>query len=566
MMNIVLGILGSFKWLTVFTMLLCILNMIVLIWYAVPIQRHYRWFDFAPGLGVLTAVGSIAYGDLSEPAILIYGLTLIVFLCTVKKVFKPVHRIRVPKFRALRVIICLCGMIPIITALMYAGELRYNPVSDLKEMSYTQAFAAMNERLSVEYPFGDWKKINWIELKQKYMPNFEKAEKEHNKDLYYKTLREYLFSFRDGHVKIVNDHVYDGNSVFKSEVGGGFGLSTVPLDNGKVMVSLVLKDTPAEKSGIKVGAEIISWKGKDAKEALVHTFWSETPSATDDAMRINQGRFMVRGPVGQEIQVEFRNTDDREIKKVKLTAYDDNYESLKQTRAKINIEDALMDGKILNNGYGYVKIRHFLPDSIFSEPEQVFADQLKLFQDKHVKGLIIDLRDNPGGEDRLAAKMAGYLVNQEKFYESVSYYNRNTEKFEMNRLETIIIQPSKPNIHSNIAILVNSRTGSSGEGIPLALKGTSHVKSVGFTSTAGSFGLMSKPIEIQMPEGYVIQFPDGRSLNENQVIQGDSDDSGQGGAVPDIKVPLNEETFKQKYLEGQDVELNYAIEALEKMR
>lgn len=98
----------------------------------------------------------------------------------------------------------------------------------------------------------------------------------------------------------------------------------------------------------------------------------------------------------------------------------------------------------------------------------------------------------------------------------------------------------------------------------LALKGLPNVKIVGFTSTAGSFGLMSAPINIKMPEGYIIELPDGRSLNKDKVIQGDADYTGQGGAAPDIKVPLNDETFKAKYLDGRDVELNYALELLKK--
>ncbi|WP_339269070.1 S41 family peptidase [Paenibacillus sp. FSL W8-0187] len=137
-------------------------------------------------------------------------------------------------------------------------------------------------------------------------------------------------------------------------------------------------------------------------------------------------------------------------------------------------------------------------------------------------------------------------------------------KFELNRNEVVKVKPVKPYFDGKVAILINSRTGSSGEGMPLVLKGVPNVKIVGFTSTAGSFGLMSSPIEIKMPEGYVIQFPDGRSLNQNKKVQGDADQTGVGGAVPDIKIPLNEETFKASMMDGQDVELEYAIEAMKK--
>lgn len=94
------------------------------------------------------------------------------------------------------------------------------------------------------------------------------------------------------------------------------------------------------------------------------------------------------------------------------------------------------------------------------------------------------------------------------------------------------------------------------------LKGLPNVKIIGFTATNGSFGLITSPIEIKMPEGFTISLPDGRSLNKDKVIQVDSDHTGQGGIAPDIKIPLDEEIFREKYINGQDVELNYAIETL----
>ncbi|MGG4093276.1 S41 family peptidase [Paenibacillus lautus] len=565
----VIGTIDSVKWLTVYELVMCIISLFVLTVYAVPIKKYSRWFDFLPSVGVLAAIASILSGDMTLLALIIESLTLIVFLCTIRRLLKPKVWTAPKKkaFRIVRSVICVCGVVPIVFALANAGVLRYNPVSDFSGMSYSKAFVAMNERLSREYPFGEWKKIEWNERRSKYEPIFKQAEKDENFDLYYKTLREYLLSLRDGHIKIINDNVYDGNAVFKKEVGGGFGLSTVQLDNGKVVVSLVLENSPAAKSGIKLGAEIVAWDGKTGKEAFDQTTWNENNMATDEVKRFNQGRFMVRAPIGKEVQVEFRNWGESEHIRTKLTAYDDQFETLKKTRIQLtqaDLDASPIEGRILGNGYGYVKIKHFLPDSNATSPEKSLADLLKMFQDRHAKGLIIDLRNNPGGDDQLAANLAGFFVKEMKHYEYVSYYNRYTGKFELNRNEVVKVKPVKPYFDGKVAILINSRTGSSGEGMPLVLKGVPNVKIVGFTSTAGSFGLMSSPIEIKMPEGYVIQFPDGRSLNQNKKVQGDADQTGVGGAVPDIKIPLNEETFKTSMMDGQDVELEYAIEAMKK--
>ncbi|MGQ7885033.1 S41 family peptidase [Paenibacillus sp. WC2504] len=567
-MSMIGDFLGSLKWFTIYELLLFAIILTVLVWYAIPIQKHVTWFDFLPSAGLLIAIASVLNGDTTLLALIFYAVAAVLFLCTVKKVFRPVRHIPVPlpKYRIIRVALCLLGMLPLVFSLILAGESRYNPVSHFSHMSYSQAFVQLNERLSREYPFGDWKKVDWAAMKNKYEPLFLQAEQQKNKDLYYTTLRSYLYSLRDGHVKIVNEKLYDDNHVFKQEVGGGVGLSTIQLDQGKVVVNLLLVGSPAEKSGIQLGAEIISWDGKEAQEAYHATYWSENPMATDGDRNDNQGRFMVRTSIGKDVQVAFKNKGETEIKKVTLTAYDDNYETLKKTRVKPNKTDAPVESEVLSNEYGYVKIRYFLPSATMPHPDKVLGTKLKEFQEKQINGLIIDVRDNPGGSDDLVIAMAGYFVNKPKLYEYVSYYNRMAGKFEINAIETRIIKPAELYYGGKLAILINQRTGSSGEGLPLVVKGLPHARIVGFTSTNGSFGVVSSPIQVEMPEGYLLQLPDGRSLNQDKMIQGDSDDKGQGGAIPDIDIPLNEQTFEQKYIQGQDVELNYAIQAMENMQ
>lgn len=560
------SLLDSVKWLTIGEIILLIMNLMLLVRYAIQFQKSYRWLDFVPSVGLLIAIMSLLFGHLTLPAIAIYTVSLVIFLCTVKRLFRPTGLIKPPKYRFVRAIFCICGTVPLIVALQHAGELRANPTSDLSKLSYAKAFVQLNQRAAKEYPFGEWKHVNWQALQNKYEPLFKQIDKDKNKEAYYKTLKDYLSSFRDGHVRIANDKVYE-NQVFKNEVGGGFGISTVQLDNGKVLVSLVLENSPAQKNGIKLGSEIITWDGKDVKEAFASTTWSESNTATDEAKRINQGRFMARSPIGKEIQVEFQNVGDKKISKVMLKAYDDQYETLKQTKVKFSPDHQdrpSIEGKALDNGYGYIKIIHFAPSDTAPNPEKLLEDQLMKLQTKPLNGLIIDLRNNPGGVDALAAKLTGHFVKEKTFYEYASYYNRYTSKFEINHRDYLTVQPSKPSYTGKIAILINSRTGSTGEGMPLILKGLPNVTIVGFTSTAGSFGIVTSPITFEMPEGYFVEFPDGRSLNAKQVIQGDADYTGQGGAVPDIKIPLNEDTFKAMYVEGQDVELNYALAALQK--
>ncbi|WP_364140027.1 S41 family peptidase [Paenibacillus sp. LPE1-1-1.1] len=353
-----------------------------------------------------------------------------------------------------------------------------------------------------------------------------------------------MFSFRDRHIEITNEQLYEDNVYFKKENGGSFGMSTIQLDDDSVLVSFLLKGGSAEKAGIRLGAEILKWNGQDAKKAYLVTEWSDYPFTTEADRQFNQGRFMTRAPVGKRIVIEYRNITGEQDSQATMTAVDDQFATLKQTKIKLTKEDPPIISEIINGQYGYFKINYFLPSKKFPKPALLLVNQIHEFEKKEIKHLIIDVRDNPGGDDGLVTEIAGHFVNEERFYEYASYYNRFTQAFEINRMETYTIQPRQPYFAGDIIILINNRTVSSGEGLPMALKGLPNVMIVGFTPTNGSFGVVSSPILVNMPGGYTIQLPDGRSLNKDKNIQGDVDRYGQGGVTPDIRIPLNAETSK----------------------
>ena len=89
-MNILFSIFDSIKWLTELEMALCLLNLIVLIWNFNPNKKHFRGVDFLPGIGIIIAIISIISGDTSIAALALYLLTVVVFLCTAKNLFKSV--------------------------------------------------------------------------------------------------------------------------------------------------------------------------------------------------------------------------------------------------------------------------------------------------------------------------------------------------------------------------------------------------------------------------------------------------------------------------------------------
>jgi hypothetical protein len=88
---------------------------------------------------------------------------------------------------------------------------------------------------------------------------------------------------------------------------------------------------------------------------------------------------------------------------------------------------------------------------------------------------------------------------------------------------------------------------------------------VGFQGTNGSFGMVGDAA--LLPAGFVVDWPYGRSLNADDVVQVDSQPtrSGwRGGVAPEVRVPATLRNVARA-LRGRDVVLEYGLEELARM-
>jgi carboxyl-terminal processing protease len=91
-----------------------------------------------------------------------------------------------------------------------------------------------------------------------------------------------------------------------------------------------------------------------------------------------------------------------------------------------------------------------------------------------------------------------------------------------------------------------------------AKSGTGRI--ISFYGTNGAFG-MNGPRAV-LPLGMYVFFPDGASLDQDRMIQVDSNASLAGGVAPQIRVPMNEDTISRA-MAGEDVQLTYALKWLD---
>lgn len=128
---------------------------------------------------------------------------------------------------------------------------------------------------------------------------------------------------------------------------------------GEVIVHSVQSDSPAEKAGLKSGDIILKADGYKASDMEISDFISH-----------------IKGKEGTQIQL----TIERDGKELSFTV----------TREKIEtqtVKDTMLEDRI-----GYIQITEFTN----STPDQ-FETALKELKQQNMQGLIVDLRNNPGG-------------------------------------------------------------------------------------------------------------------------------------------------------------------------
>lgn len=473
--------------------------------------------------------------------------------------------------RKRQVIYIMLCILSIILSLLSLGISEEFHLKNYASMSYSEAFKNLNEELKGNYPFTDWKRIDFDKKYNEYIERFKNADKSKDEEEYYLALKDYLISFNDGHITTINplqlpplgiDDKF-ALSLSQKYTGSGYGFSLIKLDNGNVVVSIIDENSEAYKSGIGMGSIITKWNDKPIEQAAneVSKTWSIARSADKENMEQNNYMMLTRTKEGESVNITFIDELNKE-KTVTLKAEKGNYNIGTKDRDlffhKEN-DSKEFEYKLLNNKHGYIYLKTMQPQDQNQVLEQL-KKALNEFKENKVEDLIIDVRNNGGGDDKFGSKIAGLFSKNKSFYLQENLYNQKNKVFE--KQLDLFIEPNYIGFDKKIVVLANSKSVSAAEGFVYNLKKLENVMSVGITGTNGSFGTISDG-QILMPENYMINYPKTACLDENGKIMIDSDYTGIGGVKSDLKIPLDMNAIREIYEKGNDYEMDYVINYLE---
>lgn len=423
-------------------------------------------------------------------------------------------------------------------------------VNDFSGKSWPDAFDRLHGKLALEYPFTEWKAINWDELHATYAPIIKEATANDDRRAFQGALRQYLFSLRDGYVDIATAY-----RARQEAVGGGFGFSVIELSDGRFLAHLLEEGGPATEAGMQWGAELHSWNGQPVAEALdaVETYWAPLPSPTNAAKRLEQVRYLTRAPVDTGVEISFTNPDSETPRVCKLTAKDDRFHMLDASIHYVEEEGEFsmpVKSEILEGNVGYVRISFFGMSLATPFPAQSLENALIGFLKNDCPGLILDLRGNPGGVEEMPAEFAGFFTQEKLFYRSASVYNKKTKTHEIDAALELNIVPRSPYYDKPVLVLVDNYTMKAAEGLAAALQRLPQARVMGVNATHGSFGITGGTAT--MPGSFTLHYPIGKNVGEggNAIIEANA--AGEGGVHPDIRVPITKDLVEFEFVRGGD--------------
>jgi C-terminal processing protease CtpA/Prc len=411
-------------------------------------------------------------------------------------------------------------------------------LKDFSNDSYTKAFDKIFEIVRKEYAFNGiaGKEPDWDSLYAELKPRVEKAEQDRDGLAFYQAVRDFTWAFKDGHVGLSSSS-YTGQDLF-DYAGSGYGFTLRELDDGKAVVTFVLAGGPAEKAGIKVGAEIVEFNGKPIKDAIgaVQPYF---PQSSDFGLRLEQERFLVRAPSGASSEVTFINPGGAE-QTATLAA---SSETETFDRGSLDYTDAPapllpVESRIIEEDgaqVGYVSVNSNYDD--LNLIVRLFERALKEFEDRNMAGIIIDLRSNSGGAP---LGLAGFLTDQEITLGQLEYFSETAGKFEPEGEPEKVTPYTHQYRFGKMVTLVGPNCASACE---LEAYGFSQVPGMVVMGEYPSAGVEAEVArgQFKLPEDIDLQIPTGRFV----LPDGSLFLEGQG-VEPTVDVPVDKTTVLSK--------------------
>lgn len=395
-----------------------------------------------------------------------------------------------------KVIIAVAGVV-IATGAFYAGN-----IASTKGLILTNINSKVKNAIQEASDTAKYKEL--FDVRNAIISNYD-GEVE-DKVLLEGAIKGMANSLQDPYTIYMTKEEYESYNEHNSGEYVGIGVHIGIKDN-KVEVVKPMENSPAKKAGIKPEDIIVEIDGQEIKGD------------------IEKASKLIKGKKGEAVNLVIESKDSKEKKNVKVI------------RDEIKTEDVIVE--MLSNNIGYIQITGF---------NEGVTDKLKKginsLKEKGMKGLILDLRGNPGGYLHEAIGVASQFI---KKGETITYTINKYDKKE--------VKESKGGVAEGMPLvtLIDGGSASASEVVTGALRDYKVATIVGENSFGK--GIVQAPIE----------FSDGSALKVtiSKYYTPNGENIHKKGIKPDIVVEIPKEVLEKPYDRNTDIQLKKAIEVIE---
>jgi len=398
----------------------------------------------------------------------------------------------------------------------------------------------------INYNYVYYNSINQLEWNNLYKEYISEVQETENDYEYYRLLQKFCAYLKDGHTNVwfpkeIQDSVFNTN----------FGEHRLFLTNieGKAIITRINK---SKKEEIPIGTEIISVNGIETKKYIDEYVIPYIASSTDHIRQDLAVTHMLEGYIGTKYRLELKRPDG----KIKSLTVTHSKTEEKEVYPAFK-ENEVLDVKWYGDNMAYLAFDSFSDWGISMAFNEIIPEL------KKAKTLILDLRNNGGGNSRIGKVILHHLTNdtifygpktqsrlhiptlkawnRDKYYHDFPYSPDTLGIGDRNLLKTSrIVVPT--------VILIGHGTASAAEDFLIYTENQKHMTTMG-EPTYGSTG---QPLMFELPNGGMARvctkkdtYPDGREFVGI-------------GIQPDIKVKKG----LSDYIENKDPVLERAVEHL----
>lgn len=371
--------------------------------------------------------------------------------------------------------------------------------------------------------------VDWQKMREIYEPRAMAAK---SSDEFHQILRQMLNELKLSHFSVFPRPVQDDQSKMIA-ADGTIGAELKMID-GQAIVFRVENDSPAARVGIKTGFAVEKIDGKRTAEILAPLDKSMAERKLDERMRLvyreRTLQSLIDGKIGTAVKLELSNDGKRPLP-VEVVPVADQGE-MSPALGNFPPQKTVFEARKLAGDIGYIRF------NIWVIPQMAKIRQaVKEFLG--AKGIVFDLRGNPGGVGGMAPGVAGLLMSERATLGSMTSRD-NTQNF--------TVFPQANPFKGKIVILTDYGSASTSEVFAAGLQESGRAQVVG-ERTAGA---VLPSFFVSLPTNAIFQYAvsDYKSP-KNILIEG-------RGVIPDIQVKQS----RQALLKGDDAQLEAAVKVI----